>query len=113
MDVNVLVSCMNQQDYSIIEKSNLCNVGVVVVNQNTSDESIMTIDKRHLWINSKTRGLSVSRNMAIKNSKADICLISDDDEIFVDNVEQVIKDAYESHPDADVIIFKISNFPEK
>ena len=40
------------------------------------------------------RGLSKSRNLAIANAKTDICLICDDDEIFVDNYEEIILNAY-------------------
>lgn len=57
------------------------------------------------------RGLTRSRNMAIRNATADICLICDDDEQFVDGYEQAILSAYSRLPQADVIIFKMTNRP--
>jgi glycosyltransferase involved in cell wall biosynthesis len=59
----------------------------------------------------KERGLTRSRNMAIAKSDADICLLCDDDEEFVVDYEQNILAAYERLPQADVIIFKMVNRP--
>ena len=55
------------------------------------------------------RGLTKSRNMAISKSDADVCLLCDDDEVFVEGYESAILKAYEELPQADVIIFKMVN----
>lgn len=55
------------------------------------------------------RGLTKSRNMAITNAQADVCLLCDDDECFVSDYESAILTAYEENPQADVIIFKMVN----
>ena len=113
MKVDVLISCMNQTDFTIIDKSNLSQAHVVVVNQNKESNSVLVRNERQKMVNTTTKGLSVSRNMAVGHSDADICLIADDDEIFVNNVCDVVRSAYEKYVDADVIIFKIANFREK
>ncbi|GHA27616.1 glycosyltransferase [Oceanisphaera arctica] len=68
------------------------------------------------------RGSSNSRNMALSNSVGDICLISDDDVGYVDNVEDIVVNAFIEHPDADIITFQIvttegkpfnSGYPQK
>ena len=100
---------MNQKDVSIVKKSNI-NCNVIVVNQCDKDELVNYENIK--IINSKEKGLSKSRNLAIKNSNADICLISDDDEIFVDDVDKKIVKAYEDNPDADIIIFKVFNIKD-
>ena len=55
--------------------------------------------------------------MAISKSDADICLLCDDDEEFVEGYEAAILSAYEQLPQADVIIFKMVNrapsFPDE
>ena len=55
--------------------------------------------------------------MAIANATGDICLICDDDEVFVPGYETAILEAYRDNPHADVIIFKMANrepsFPER
>ena len=100
---------MNQLDFSLIEKSNLQNVPTLLINQSNVTEEEVLQNGCHKMINTPTRGLSVSRNLAIEKAESDICLISDDDELFVDNLEQKILSAYKQLPKADVIIFKISN----
>lgn len=106
MKFEILLSCMNQKDVSIVKKSNI-NCNVIVVNQCDKDE-FLNYESIKI-INSKKKGLSKSRNLAIKNSNADICLISDDDEVFVDSVDKKIVKAYEDNPEADIIIFKVLN----
>ena len=108
MNLQVLLSCMHKKEFSIIEKSNLTMVNTLIINQ-CDENRIIDLDNKHRVINTSTRGLSVSRNLAIQNASEDLCLICDDDEIFVDNLETIITTAYLENPDADIIIFKMFN----
>lgn len=112
MKLEVLVSCMNKSEFSIIEDSNLNNICTLIVNQCDKNENIR-LDEKHRVINTTTRGLSVSRNIALSNTMGDICLICDDDEYFIDDLEDKIIDAYRSIPDADIIIFNMLNWGKK
>ncbi|OCH18770.1 hypothetical protein A6E04_01705 [Aliivibrio logei] len=58
-------------------------------------------------ISNTLRGSSNSRNMALKNATGDICIIADDDVSYLGNYEEIIQDAYERYPDADLITFQI------
>lgn len=112
MKLDILLSCMNQPDDRLIRAS--CITGnAVVVNQCGTDAVRCYQTKRGTvrWIDSASRGLTVSRNLALENSDADICLLCDDDEIFVPEYESVISRAYEELPQADVIIFKMVGRP--
>lgn len=112
MSFCILISCMFQ-DKDIISRSNV-RANVVVVNQCDTD-SMEAFDftdaegKAHkaLFINTTERGLSKSRNMAIKNSLGEICLICDDDELFEDDVEKIVVDSYTLHPECEVISFAL------
>ena len=124
MNLVVLISCMHEKDHGIIERTNVLT-DVVVVNQcdNDSEDKFCFVDKNGkehnaLFINTTERGLSRSRNMALKNAiKADICLISDDDERLVDNYEEIILGVFNQHPKLDVASFafdrkdKHGNYP--
>lgn len=113
MRVQILMSCMNQQDYSIVERSNV-QTDAVVVNQCDHD-SVCEYDftnkkgeTRHVkFINTTERGLSRSRNMAIANATDELCLICDDDEVLDDNYEETIIKGFNDNPDYDVIAFKL------
>lgn len=108
---NILLSCMYQKDYGIVEKSNI-NCGAVIINQ-CENESKTFIGNDILWINSPERGLSKSRNLAIEAAKADICLLADEDEYFVDNCEEIIIKAFSEIKEADIITFDLNNYPSK
>ncbi|MGL5257922.1 MAG: glycosyltransferase family A protein [Proteocatella sp.] len=112
MSLEVIISCMHQKDNSIINNSNLNDVVTLVINQcDTENDNTININELHRILNTRTRGLSVSRNLGIMNAKEDICVISDDDETFVSNLKEVILSAYEQYQDADIIAFMLKNHP--
>ena len=113
MTFNLLISCMHQKDTGIIQRSNVQS-DVVVVNQCDRDcvEEFDFINKKGKTCHAKficttERGLSRSRNMAIRNAWGDICQICDDDEEIADDAEEVILKAYEKNPDAGLIAFSL------
>lgn len=113
MTFNILISCMHQADASIIERSNVQS-DVVVVNQCDRDsvEEFDFVNKKGRTCHAKficttERGLSKSRNMAIRNAWGDVCQICDDDEWLADDGEEVILRAYEENPDAALIAFSL------
>ena len=81
---------MYEKDKEIIKRSNIQSNCVIInqCNEDKKEELKIENNKTCLWINSKERGLSRSRNMAIQNSDTDVCLIADNDEIFDDDVEE-------------------------
>ena len=111
MSLEVLLSCMNQEKFSIIEDSNLTNIDTLIINQCNREEEII-LDDKHRVINTMTVGLSVSRNIGLENARREICLLGDDDETFVDGLEDIVLNAYKRIKNADIIIFKAANWPE-
>lgn len=107
------MSCMHQTDDVLVRKSGLTG-SVVVVNQCDEDGETEYQTERGTarMIFTRQRGLTRSRNLAIRSSDADVCMLCDDDEQFRPDYEEKICSAYESLPQADVIIFKIANRPQ-
>lgn len=113
MKLTYLISCMHQNDASII-KSTGVQSDVVVVNQCNRD-SIEEFDFKNKkgkichakFICTTERGLSKSRNMAIRYADGDICQICDDDQTVVDNGEEIITKVYEDNPEMGVIAFSL------
>ena len=109
MRIQVLLSTVNQEDYSLLEKMNICS-DAVVVNQ-CDREGVCQFDYKGYsitWVDSKERGLSRSRNLAINNSTGDILLLCDDDEILESNYVETISKAYLECKDADMIVFNLN-----
>jgi len=110
MTIDILISCMHQKDWSIIERSKLQG-GAFIVNQcdrNGEEEKLVNGCSVRMYSTTQ-RGLSRSRNMAIEHSYADICLISDDDEIYAEGYEEKLVKAFTEYPEADVILFQVKN----
>lgn len=111
MKLNILISCMNNDPFSLIKNSNIYTDSVVIDQCNDTKIEHLQINNCQIkYIMTKERGLSNSRNMALRNCNSDLCLISDDDEKFVNGLESIITDSYKSIKDADVIIFGIKNY---
>lgn len=110
MNLDVLVSTMHDE-INIYDKMNIQGSAVIVNQTDYEDEQILLTknNERLKFINSKDRGLSKSRNLAINNSESDICIFADNDVIYEDNYIDTILEAYKKHPDAAVIAFTVSS----
>ncbi|MEA3456064.1 MAG: glycosyltransferase [Campylobacterota bacterium] len=53
------------------------------------------------------RGLARSRNHALDHASGKICLISDDDLYYEEDIERIVTEAFEENPAADIITFQI------
>ena len=109
MDIEVLVSTMHKEDHSIIDDMNLQS-NAIIVNQCDKDEikKFKYNDKSIQFYSFSERGVGLSRNNALMRSTADICLIADDDMVYVDNYQEIVLKAFEDSPSADVIIFSVT-----
>lgn len=118
MSFDVLLSAMHLEDESYIDTLNIKSNAVVI---NQCDREAETVIARRAidggeqtvkYVESKLRGLSVSRNMAISHSDADICILCDNDVEYEDNYIETITGSFEKYKDADVIVFFIKR-PER
>lgn len=108
--MDILISCMYQKNMDIVSKSHIKS-NTIIVNQcdyESYSKKIMPYGTIQMF-STKQRGLTKSRNMAIQKSKADICLLCDDDEIFQDDYVKKVLNAYNELPQADIIVFKMAN----
>lgn len=108
MSLQLLISTMNQEDYELLEKINIC-ADAVVINQcdRVSETRINKDGNNVLWINTTERGLSKSRNLALSKATADICLLVDDDEELNPEGIAQIEDEFKKYKDASIIRFQV------
>lgn len=112
--VEVLMSVMHQDGFDIAYRTSI-DSDLLIINQCDKDDYQEIIVNGHLWrmISTTERGLSKSRNMALKNIKGDICLLCDDDESLVNNYASKIEKAYVELPDAAAIVFNVKRINNK
>lgn len=114
MRIQHLISTMSRVDFDFINNMNLAE-DVLVVNQKSMSRETLHINDMNYCcdiINTPEVGLSNSRNMLLKNASGDICVIGDDDLIYRENYSKAIRDAYESYPNANIIVFRFSENSE-
>lgn len=106
--VEILMSVMHQSDMKLAEQCN-ADTDILMINQCDKEDYQEEIYNGHTirMISTKERGLSKSRNMAIKNAKGDILVIADDDLLYKDGYKDAILDAFEKQKKADVIAFNV------
>ncbi|MEG1836448.1 MAG: hypothetical protein RRZ70_02660 [Synergistaceae bacterium] len=54
-------------------------------------------------------GVGLNRNNALMRSKADVCLLADDDVVYRDGYPEIIKKSFNDNPTADILIFNLAN----
>lgn len=112
MTIVTLISTMHRRDINFLNKMNLQTNAIVVNQMGNIKHSYCSLFEDHLVkiINSQETGLSRSRNRAIKEADADICIIADDDIVYCNNYEKQVELAYKQHPEADIIAFQVDRF---
>lgn len=105
----VLCVTMEQNDFSLYNSMKL-NSDTIFANQtNKWDLKEDIIDNHSVKMYyTDTKGVGNNRNIALMNADAEICLLADDDIVYRSGYEEKIIEAFDSHPDADAIIFNIS-----
>lgn len=111
MNVEVLLSTMHQKDLSIVDKMNIKG-NAIIINQCDKNSYVESNkNNRNIKMYSfNERGVGKSRNNALMRSNADICLMADDDMVYVENYEEIVIRAFEKNPKADMIMFNVPIF---
>lgn len=107
-DFEILIATKNKSSLAFLEAmfpfEHFSNFNVLIINQ--SDKNVLTSNFETIRvINSNEIGLSKSRNLAINNAIKPICLIADDDVVYVENFDKNIIKEFNSLTDASVISF--------
>jgi glycosyltransferase involved in cell wall biosynthesis len=116
-DIEILIATMNQSSLDFLipmfPDSALLEIPILIVNQTNETNLLVSDNPKIRVINSFEKGLSKSRNLALKNAKGKILLIADDDVVYHKNVISTILDAYNAHPKAASIVFCATNLEGK
>lgn len=108
MDLQVLVSTMHQQDYSIIEKMNIQSDAIIVNQCDRNEIEEFTYKGNKIkFISLNERGVGLSRNTALMRATAEICLFADDDMFYVDGYKEIVLEEFRKNPNADLIFFNV------
>jgi len=108
----ILISTMNKTSLSFLDAMfphhQLESLELLIINQTVKGKDLISNKNNIRVINSYEKGLSKSRNLAIKNAKGDICLLADDDVEYLPNFNSIILDTFSKLDTSTVIRFKIA-----
>lgn len=114
LKLEILMSTMNKTSLSFLDAifphHKLSSLHILIINQTETGKELNSDFENIRIINSYEKGLSKSRNLAIKNALGDICLIADDDIEYVEDFEKIIINGFQKFDNASVIRFKIDTF---
>ncbi|GAA0434829.1 glycosyltransferase family A protein [Lentibacillus halophilus] len=108
MDLELLISTMHLNDYSILEKMNIQSKAIIInqCDENKHEEFYYNGNPIK-FLSFAERGVGLSRNNALMRSTGDICLMADEDMIYVDNYKEKVINAFKRNPKADIIMFNV------
>lgn len=109
MTIEVLVATMNQEDDCSLPIDMNIQSDAIIGNQCGRNEikELEYNGHRIKYLSFAEKGVGLNRNNALMRSTADICVLADDDQIFVDGYSEIISNSFRQNPDADVIIFNL------
>ncbi|YCA42427.1 glycosyltransferase [Bacillus sp. JZ8] len=114
MNVQVLVATMNQKDFNLIDKMNIQSDAIIANQCNENEIKEFTYKGNNIkYLSFSEKGVGLNRNNALMRAEADICIIADDDIVFVDGYEEKVCRYFEDNPKIDVIIFNLIEKPLK
>lgn len=89
-DMNIQTDCIigNQTNYNEVTKTKYENNKLTILSFNE-------------------RGVGLNRNNALMRAKGDIIILADDDMVFLNGYQDIVKKVYEKNPGYDVIIFNL------
>lgn len=107
-EYEVLLSCMHQDNFDIAYKTKV-DSDLLIINQCDREDYQEIEVNGYLWrmISTKDRGLSKSRNLALKYARGIVCQLCDDDEIFDDGYRSMVLQAFEKLTNASIIGFNV------
>lgn len=122
LNIQVLVSAV-EQDAEALARQMRITTPAVIVNQcggygyrewQEPDERQTGQTERRIQVFSMPeRGVGLSRNTALLHADGDVCLFSDEDIVLAEDYAAQIAKAYETLPDADMILFNVRVAPAR
>ncbi|MGV3460870.1 MAG: glycosyltransferase family 2 protein [Flavobacterium sp.] len=107
-DIQILVSTMQRDSLDFLAdmfpNRGYHGLNILVINQ--GEKCIDSGPENIKFINTPTKGLSVSRNLALDNATGALCILADDDVVFEEDFETHIVNAFAAFPAAAAITFQ-------
>lgn len=114
MKLQFLVSAVNQDVHALAEKMDL-QAESIIINQCGENryEEFEYRGSRMRCYHFAEKGVGLSRNNALLRADGDICLFADEDIVYQKGAAKAVADAFEAHPEADMLLFNVKVQPSR
>ena len=113
IDFEILISTMNRTNMSFLSKmfpqGNYLNGHILIINQTSKGKELKSTHSNVRVVNTCVKGLSLSRNLALKYARGRICLFADDDVKYKEGFDDIILSAFVKEERADIITFQMED----
>ncbi|WP_396163861.1 glycosyltransferase family 2 protein [Flavobacterium sp.] len=104
-DIEILIATMNRDDLGFLEvmfsKTDVTKYNILIINQTTTEKQLHTTSRTIKVINVLEKGLSKSRNLALRSATKKLVIFTDDDVVFEANFDTSLLKAFTDHPHFD------------
>lgn len=112
MTMQLLVAAMNTEPLKLAQEMRIGS-DAIIVNQTDryAYEEVEYEGHKIKFFSMNERGVGLSRNHALLRADAEISLFADEDIVYVPGYEKLVLDAFEAHPEADMLLFNVQAMP--
>ncbi len=108
MNIQTLVVTTKQSDHSLLERMNIQTDAIIGNQCDCNEVEEFEYNGHHIkWLSFCERGVGLNRNNVMMRSTADICVFADDDMVFHNGYENIVKKLFEQYPEADIMLFNL------
>lgn len=114
MTLQLLVSAMNADAKALARRMQIDSDAIIINQTDRFGYEEFTINSNNIKCYCfRERGVGLSRNNALMRADHDISLFSDEDIIYCEGYKTLVLEAFEKHPEADMLLFNIEVCEER
>lgn len=112
MTLQLLVAAMNREPRELAEEMRIDSDAIIVSQGDQyAYEEFYWNNHNIRYYSMAERGVGLSRNHSLLRASADISLFADEDIIYEAGYAQKVLEAFEEHPEADMLLFNVQAMP--
>ena len=112
MTLQLLVAAMNREPLLLAEEMHIDSDAIIVSQGETySYEEVEYKGHRIRYFSMHERGVGLSRTHSLLRADADISVFADQDIVYDEGYRDKVLNAFEEHPEADVLLFNVQAAP--
>ena len=108
MTLQILVAAVKKEPLELAKEMNIGSDAILVSQGGRNGYEELEYNGHLLrYYSMPEKGVGLNRNTALLHATADIILFADEDIVYCDDYEKKVLDAFEEHPEADMLLFNV------